>query len=132
MFSAIADLWRGARGSVLKTEVIDGLDKLHRSHVDVQAISAITFLDALKSVQQEYGPVNNLPNDRRRALAEKFNFAARKVFDNNVGGAYGLFLVSAYLEASASLGQDAETALSLVTQYYRQAQAFQNGAAATK
>ena len=128
MFSAIANLWRGARGSVLRKEVIDGLDKLSLSHVDVQALCAITFLDALKSVQQEFGSINNLSNDRRRALAKRFNTLARQTFDDNVGGAYALFLVSAYLEASALPGEDAENALAMVTQYHRQAQALHSAA----
>ena len=75
MFSAIANLWRGARGSVLKKEVIDGLDKIFMSPADVQALCAITFLDALNSTEKEYGSINNLSGKQRRSLAKGFNAA---------------------------------------------------------
>jgi hypothetical protein len=126
MFSAITNLWRDARGSVLKKEVVDALDRLLQSHADVQALAVITFLAALKSTEQEYGSINNLSNDRRRAIAKGFKNVARGAFDSNVGGGYGLFLVSAYIEASALPGRDAESALAMLTQYHRRAQAFES------
>lgn len=126
MFRAIANLWREARGDGLRKEVADVLDKLSQAHTQVQAISYMAFLDALVAVQHEFGPTNNLSNDRRRELAKKLQATARQRYNDNVGGSYGLFLMSAYLEASALPGRDAQTALEMVTQYHLQAQAIQD------
>jgi hypothetical protein len=125
MFSAIKSLWRGAPSRVLRSEVVDALDKLSRTPAQARTICATTFLDALATVHHDIGPPATLSNDQRLRLAKKFNAAGRQAFDNNVGVAYGLFLVSAYLEAPALSGKDAEVALQLVAQYHRQAQAIQ-------
>ena len=125
MFLAIKNLWPQARSAELKNEVVDALDKLSRTSMQVRAICAMTFLDALADVQQDFGPTETLSNDQRRDLAETFGAAGRQTFDYDVGGAYGLFLISAFLEASALPGQDARYALELVSQYHRQALAIQ-------
>ena len=125
MFLAIKNLWPQARSTGLKNEVVDALDKLSRTSMQVRVLCATTFLDALADVQQDFGPLDTLSNDQRRDLSEKFSAAGRETFDYNVGDAYGLFLVSAFLEASALPGQDAKYALELVSQYHRQALAIQ-------
>lgn len=125
MFSAIKRLLRETPSRVLRREVVDALDKLSRTPGHARTVCATTFLDNLAEIQQECGPLPSLSDDERLQLAKKYSAAARQRFDKDVGTAYGLFLVSAYFEAKALPGEDAEAALELVAQYYRQAQAMQ-------
>jgi hypothetical protein len=117
MFSAIAELWRGARADNLRKEVVDCLDRVMQSPADVQALCAINMIDTLDSVKRQFGTVNNLPTKRRRQLSKNLSAIARKRFASDLGGGYGIFLASAHIEASALQGIDADAALEATTRF---------------
>jgi hypothetical protein len=84
---------------------------------EVRILCAVTFFETVQQVEEKFGRISELSNERRRDLAAYLSAIGLKKFQSNLGTSYGFFLASAHVAASALSGENAVFALSLTTKY---------------
>lgn len=92
-------------------------------------LCVITFLDTLNTAESHVGPLSNLSSKKKREIAGRLSTIARRKYDGNVGGASGMFLAAAHIEAQGLPGEDAAYALQLTTLFHNRALAAAHEAA---
>lgn len=124
MFGSLTMHWRLARSHGLRREVVDALDRLFQAPAIVQAQAMVAFMTGLASLERDVGHLGNVPNKAKQKIAKGIARIARRTIQGDLGGGYGLFLVSALVEATTLPGEDAEAALEMLLKYKKQAEAI--------
>jgi hypothetical protein len=117
--SAFPDLRMGDSlvADELGKEVLDAIERVLSAPEELRILSAVTFLEAMHQVEEKFGRISNLSNDRKQDLAAHLSTIGLKKFQTNLGSAYGFFLASAHVAASALPGENAVFASSRTTEY---------------
>lgn len=107
LFARIARRWRLARGHRLRLEFEDACRRVATWPAPAVGVMETVLTDLARDFARTRGhPLEVLQEDRLR-LARHYQRAGRKVFHSAPPQAYGLFLFSAFLEATALPGEDA-------------------------
>jgi len=110
--------WEGALvvGEISK-EVSDAIKRVLSAPEEIRILCAVTFLEAMQQVEENFGRISDLPNERKRDLAAQLSTIGLNKFETNLGSAYGFFLASAHVAASGLSGENAALVLSMTTDY---------------
>ena len=63
--------------------------------------------DAFHQFEAQYGPLSNISNHGKARLAKQLRHQARQKFNFDMGAAYGISLLSMYIESQAVPGDQA-------------------------
>ena len=96
----------------LGKEVLDAIERVLSAPEELRILSAVTFLETMQQVEEKFGRISNLSNDRKQDLAAHLSTIGLKKFQTNLG-----FLASAHVAASALPGENAVFAFSRTTEY---------------
>jgi hypothetical protein len=107
----------GGAADNLSQEVLDAMERVLSAPEEVRILCAVTFFETVQQVEEKFGRISELSNERRRDLAAYLSAIGLKKFQSNLGTSYGFFLASAHVAASALSGENAVFALSLTTKY---------------
>ena len=106
MFGKLINNWHAARGDILRKEVEDAILRLNGMGPEINMHACLTMADAYRFLLERYGSITNMTNQGQKLTAKMLSKKARGKFHFNVGQGYGLFLLSAYVEAHALPGKD--------------------------
>lgn len=107
MLKKIVSDWHCARGNVLRKEVEDSILRINGLEPETNLLICLTLADSYASLFKDNGPITNMFNDGQKTIAKMLAKKARERFNFNMGQGYGLFFLSAYVEAHALPGEDA-------------------------
>lgn len=107
MFDKLKRQWRNARGPGLRRDMEDAVLRLNAAGPEVNARAALSLQNAYRDLESRYGSLANVSNDGKLKLAKELRQAGRRQFDLDMGGAYGIGLLSMWLESQAISGPDA-------------------------
>jgi hypothetical protein len=101
----------------ISKEVSDAIKRVFSAPEQIRILCAVTFLEAMQQVEENFGRISDLPNERKRDLAAHLSTIGLNKFETNLGSAYGFFLASAHVAASGLSGENAALVLSMTTEY---------------
>ena len=101
----------------ISKEVPDAIKRVLSAPEEIRILCAVTFLEAMQQVEEKFGRISNLSNDRKRDLAAHLSTIGLNKFETNLGSAYGFFLASAHIAASGLSGENAASVLSMTRDY---------------
>jgi recombinational DNA repair ATPase RecF len=101
----------------ISKEVPDAIKRVLSAPEEIRILCAVTFLEAMQQIEENFGRIAELSNDRKRDLAAHLSSVGLNKFETNLGSAYGFFLASAHVAASALPGENAALVLSMTTNY---------------
>lgn len=107
LFGRVWRRWRAARGHRLRLEFEDACRRVETWPAPAVAEMETTLAELAREFAQTRGhPLEIVQEDRAR-LARHYQRAGRELFHSAPPRAYGLFLFSAFLEATTLPGEDA-------------------------
>ena len=96
----------GGAADNLGQEVLDAIERVLSAPEEVRILCAVTFLETVQQVEEKFGRISELSNERKRDLAAHLSTIGLKKFQSNLGSSYGFFLASAHVAASALSGRE--------------------------
>jgi hypothetical protein len=127
MFGYIRTLWQKGRAARLKEEFLDTARRL-LSFTEEDAVHFGMTLDgAFRYWIEHHGAVKECPIRVRRDAAKALRSQAKKLFDRDVGGAYGLAVFSFHVEASLLRGDNASFVYDFTVRAISEAQELSAG-----
>lgn len=117
MFQGVATLWREARGTRLKAELLDAIGRLST----LREADAERFGRGLSGAYniwlEKNGPVKGCSESFRKQMAREFVNFAKERYGHDIGLSYAWILFSFHVESSFLPGEDAAFVHSLTKKY---------------
>ena len=124
-FASNRSEWGGALVvDEISKEVPDAIKRVLSAPEEISILCAVTFLEAMQQIEENFGAISDLSNDRKRDLAAHLSTIGLNKFETNLGSAYGFFLAAAHVAASGLLGENAALVLSMTTDYLEKLKAL--------
>jgi hypothetical protein len=115
MFGGIRRMWREARGTEVKKQVVDIVDRYFKMPPSYERYEIASAFQALESdLENEYGRTSLLPAERLEEIHKQLMKAARAQHSTARWAADGMALMALYIEAMALPGRDAQESVRLV------------------
>ena len=107
MFQSLRKQWREARGDGLRKEFEDAVLRLKDLGIEVNRRALMTMILVYKETNDHYGEDANISNEEKLNISKELISKAKGKFKYDMGGGYGLALLSMYFESQALPGSDA-------------------------
>ncbi len=130
MFENIAKQWREARGTRLKEELKDSVQRLNKLRgADAQRFG-LALSGAYNQWLEKNGPVKESPESFRKQMAKELMVLAKERYGHDIGSSYAWAFLSFHVESSFLPGEDAtfvhETTAKCVSEAHELVQKINN------